>query len=239
MKLDKLFYVSTSVVFLLLMAAGFHNFVPHGSGAQGRVIDPHIFPIVLAHGLAIAAWYLLYFLQTLLIAARNRKLHMTLGWSVVVLAPLITLLGIWVAIRSVQVTPAQFVIVGIPYSQFLLLMFAEMVTFAGFVTAGILTRKQPRTHRAMMLCASLTLLSGATFRITAISAIFGEVGFFAIFRPVLALAILLLLVRWVQTRSLDRALVIGTTVLFGVDAIACALATTHAWDVTAAVILGW
>jgi hypothetical protein len=35
------------------------------------------------HGLAIAAWYVLFFAQSLLIGVRNRRLHFKLGWSAV------------------------------------------------------------------------------------------------------------------------------------------------------------
>jgi hypothetical protein len=237
MKADRLFYVATSVLFLALMALGFHLFVPHGVAAGGRIIAPTIFPIVAVHGLAIAAWYVLFFLQATLIAVRNRKLHMTLGWSVVVIAPLIAIMGTVVAVRSVQVTPPVVQFFGLPYSRFLLLMLTEMAVFSGFVIAGVVTRKKPRIHRAMMLCASLTLLSGATARIPLVDSIFGETGFFGLFRPVLVIAIVLLLVRWLQTRTFDRALATGCTILFGVFAVAYALAPTSAWDAMAAAIL--
>ena len=239
MKLDRLFYVSIAVLFLLLMAIGFHNFVPQGHGFQGRIVDPNIFPIVLIHGLAIAGWYVLYLVQTLLIAARNRRLHMTLGWSVVVLAPLIAITGTVVAIRSVQVTPVPFVFWGMQYSQFLLIMLTEIVTFTGFVTAGFVTRKKLAVHRVMMLCASLSLLGGATSRIAIFYPIFGDVGFFALFRPLLAVAILLLLIRSIQTRSFHAVMVTSFAILFGTYTLAYALATTHSWDETAAAILRW
>ena len=237
MKVDRLFYVLTSALFLVLMATGFHAFVPKGLAAGGRIIDPRIFPIVVIHGVAIAAWNVLFFLQSTLVAIRNRRLHMTLGWSVVVLAPLLAVAGTIIAVRSVQVTPPFVHILGLPYSQFMLLMLTEIVAFTGFVTAGLATRKKPRIHRAMMLCASLTLLSGATDRIPFIVAIFGESGFFGLFRPVLFIALLLLLARTVQIRSFDRPVAIGISILFGMYALAYALATTHAWDIAAATIL--
>lgn len=237
MKADRLFYVGTSAFFLLLTAMGFHAFVPQGLAAGGRVIDPRVFPIVVIHGAAIVAWYALFFVQSTLAAVRNRKLHMTLGWSVVVIAPLITIAGTIVAVRSVQVTPPFVHLFGLAYSRFMLLMLTEMLVFAGFVTAGFVTRKKPAVHRVMMLCASLALLSGATARIPLLVPIFGDTGFFALFRPVLAIALLLLLLRTIQTRSFQRVTVTSYAILFGIYAVACAVAATHAWDSLATAIL--
>jgi hypothetical protein len=237
LKPDRYFYTAVSTLFLVLVAGGFHLFVPNGLGAGGRIINPAILPIVVLHGLAITAWYVLFFAQSVLIAVRNRKVHMVLGWAAVVIAPLIGITGTLVAYRSIQTTPPNLEFWGMSYLQFFLPMLAEIAVFAGFVTAGVWTRKQPRIHKSLMLCASLSLLAGATARIPFFGAMLGFNGFLAIFRPVIVLALLLLLVRYVQTRSLDRPMAIGFTVLFGVLSIASFVAKTHAWDAMAAAIL--
>ena len=54
--------------------------------------------------------------------------------------------------------------VGMAYGEFLMVMLAEMVVFAAFAAAGILWRRRPERHRAMMLLASLSILAGATVR---------------------------------------------------------------------------
>jgi hypothetical protein len=46
------------------------------------------------HSSAIMAWYVLFFVQALLISVRNRKLHMKLGWSVLLIGATIACTGL-------------------------------------------------------------------------------------------------------------------------------------------------
>jgi hypothetical protein len=50
-------------------------------------------------------WMLLFLVQPLLIVARNRRLHMTLGKIGAVLAAAIVVVGVKTAIESVRVSP--------------------------------------------------------------------------------------------------------------------------------------
>jgi hypothetical protein len=67
---ERWFYSAVGASFLLIMLLGFYPFIISGSGDAGRVIDPVIFRLDLIHGLAIAAWYVLFFIQALLINVR-------------------------------------------------------------------------------------------------------------------------------------------------------------------------
>lgn len=174
-----------------------------GHGQHGRVIAPEIFTVVLVHGLAIAAWYGLSLVQSLLIATRNHRVHMKLGWSAVGIAFVVAVSGVMVAIRSVQATP-DFVFYGMVYSDFLLVMFAEVLVYTIFVAVALWKRKRSQVHRPMMLLASLSLLLGATSRMPFLESIFPGHALLTFFGPVFALAALLLLVHSVLTRSFDR-----------------------------------
>ena len=55
---------------------------------------------IVAHSSAIFAWFVLFFVQSLLIATQNRRVHMKLGWSVLVIASTIAVTGPFVAVRS-------------------------------------------------------------------------------------------------------------------------------------------
>ena len=164
MKADRFFYSVAAVVFLLLMLLGFHPFYTHGARFDGSPINRGLFLLVLVHGVSIAAWFVLFFAQSVLIAVRKRRLHMTLGWASIAIGVAIAGTGTLVAIRSVQLTPS-FVFFDMEYPRFLLVMFTEMTLFTIFLTAGIVTRKKPKIHRSMMLLTGLTILPGATARI--------------------------------------------------------------------------
>ncbi len=237
MKTDRWFFSAAGLSFLVLMLVGFRAFVTSLSGAGGRVIDPTIFRLDLIHGLAIAAWYVLFIVQSLLITGRSKRLHFKLGWSVLVVASCIVVTGSWVAIRSVRITPPDFHFFGILYSRFLLTMFTEIGLFGIFVTAGVLTRKKPRIHRVAMLLASLCLLAGATARMPFLHPVFGDIGWKGLFGPVFCIGAALLLIRCVLVRQVDRWFVAGYLVWVAVFIASEKLAMTDAWATLAAAIL--
>lgn len=237
MKADRLFYSSAGGLFLLAMLAGFHLFITNGTGVAGRKIDPVIFPLVAVHGTAIALWYVLFFVQSVLITVRNRRLHMKLGWGAAAIALTIACTGTLVAIRSVQITPTAFQFFGMEYSRFLLLMLTEIAVFTFLVAAGLLVRKKPHIHRVMMLLASLSLLSGATARIPFLLSIFGETSWVGLFGPVFCLGAVLLLVRFATTYSFDRWFAAAYAFWVIVFVMAGQLAWTNAWSHLASKIL--
>jgi hypothetical protein len=236
-KPDRWFYSVAGAVFLAAMLVGFDAFVMRGRGAADRIIDPAIFRLDLIHGLAIASWFLLFFVQALLIGVRKRRLHFTLGWGAVAVGLTIAVTGTLVAIRSVQITPPDFLFFGMLYSRFLLVMLTEVASYTIFVTIGILTRKKPRIHRAAMVLASLSLLAGATARMPFLHPIFGATGWVALFGPVFCLGAVLVVARCWMTRTFDRWFVAGYTVWVIVFFASTQLAMTGVWTAVAGSIL--
>ena len=237
MKTDRWFFSAAGASFLVIMLVGFRWFVTTGNGDEGRVIDPAIFRLDLIHGLAIAAWILLFFFQSLLISVRNRRLHFKLGWASVAVGLTILITGTLVAIRSVQVTPPEFHFFGMLYSRFLLVMLTEIGLFTAFVTIGILTRKKPRIHRPAMVMASLCLLGGATARMSFLHPLFGATGIIGLFGPVFCIGAVLLLIRCILTRGFDRwfaaEYAVFATFIFASEK----LAMTDTWAAIAVAIL--
>ena len=161
---------------------------------------------------------------------------MKLGWSVLVVASTIAVTGPLVAIRSTRLYPDAAVF-DWPGRQFLLIMFSEIAIYLTFVTIGVVKRKRPRIHRSMMLLASLVILTGATGRISLVNSIFGFHEWMALFGPVVCLGALLLLVRLVITRRLDREFAAGYVALVVATLVAARLAETSVWVNWAGMIL--
>ena len=228
MKRDRYFYSVAGAMFLALTVIGFQRYIFGGRHADGSPIDPAMLAIVVAHSSAIFAWFVLFFVQSVLIASKNRKVHMKLGWSVLVIGTTIAVTGPLVAYRSIQVFPSQ-VVFDWPGPQFLLIMYSEIVLFVGFVAIGVLKRTRPRVHRPMMLLASLSIVSGATARIDLVNAMFGLHHWMAIFGPVFVLGVLLLLVRWALTRKLEREFAVGFAVFTVVTLAVGQAAQTDTW----------
>lgn len=203
MQLERYFHSISAIIILLITLAGFWPFYIAGEGMRGRKISPQLFPLVLVHGTAMTAWVTLFLVQSLLISTRNRKLHMKLDWSAIAIAAVIAVTGSMVAVQSVRPVP-NIPFWGMEYRQFLLIMLAEVVLFTIFVLAGILTRKRPEIHRAMMLLASLSILAGATVRMPILFAVFGESGWVGIFGPIFCLGATFLIIRSLLKRAADR-----------------------------------
>ncbi len=236
MKPERLFYSAAGAIFLTLTVLGFQHYIFQGKHFDGTPIDPSILATVVVHSSAIFAWYLLFFVQSLLISMQNRRLHMKLGWSVLVVASTIAVTGPLVAIRSTRLYPDAAVF-DWPGRQFLLIMFSEIAIYLTFVTIGVVKRKRPRIHRSMMLLASLVILTGATGRISLVNSIFGFHEWMALFGPVVCLGALLLLVRLVITRRLDREFAAGYVALVVATLVAARLAETSVWVNWAGMIL--
>ena len=236
MKTDRFFYTTAAAIFLAVMGSGFYRYALHGTHFDGGPIDPSMVRLVAFHGTAVAAWFVLFFAQSLLISVRRRKLHMTLGWSAIAIGIAVAGSGTLVAIRSVKLTPG-FVFFNMEYPRFLLAMFAEMAMFTAFLTAGILTRKKPKIHRPMMLLTGMTILPGATARIPLLYPVFEHAGWIGLFGPVFCLGFLLLLVRLWRTRKLDPWFAGGYALWVTAYIAATTLSLTDTWSRMASRIL--
>ena len=230
MKSDRVFYSAAAALNLVIVIVGFFPFYARGHGHNERIIAPALFTLVVVHGVAISLWFVLSLIQALLISVKNRALHMKLGWTALALVPLVAISGAMVAIRSARAA-GGFDFFGMVYTDFLLVMLSEMVMFTGFVVVGLINRTRPALHRAMMLLASMTMIIGATNRISAIvDPLGGAHSRVAFFGPLFVLAALFIVVRWLLTRSFDRWFAQGFACMAIVFLGAEQLSRTSAWQ---------
>ena len=235
---DRWFYSVAAFILLFFLIAGFHRFYLEGKGFDGNKVPPAVLGVVLVHGLSLSLWVILFFVQSLLIGTRNKLVHMKLGWGAVAVAALIAVSGPVVAVTSVRVR-GSFPIYGMTYSQFMLPMFSEMVAFAVFVGLGLSFRKQHlQAHRAMMVLATLAVISGATARTDFVAKLLGETTWWGLFGGPFILGAAFLLVRSLLIRRLDRPLALGYSA-FVVYFVAISYAAhTPTWGRLAAAIVG-
>jgi len=228
-KSARYFYSVAAFIMLMIMLAGFHPYYLRGEGMGGRKISPQLLTLVFVHGTAMTAWLVLFFVQALLVPARKLRLHMKLGWVAVAVALAVSVSGFMVAVQSVRPIPA-IPFWGMAYRQFLMVMLAEVSLFTLFVLAGVLSRKKPKIHRAMMLLASLSILAGATVRMPSLFPIFGESGWVGIFGPLFTLGAVFLLARSLLGRAFDRWFALGYAAMIVLYVAACRFAVTDAWS---------
>lgn len=234
-------HVGAAALLLALMLWGFQQFYIHGKAYPHRELTPPIRTLLIMHGTAMAAWMLLFFLQTMLIVTGRRRIHMALGRIGAVIAACIVVLGMWLGIAATRVNPPDLMVWGLPPRQFMAVPILTILIFGGLVAAGILTRRRPEVHRSLMLLATLAAMPAAVSRIDAISALYHGTlweGLFGPFFGTLVVALLILVVKWLVTRSLSLVFAIGWAGLVVSSALIMRLATTASWDRIAGLLLG-
>ncbi|HTP68175.1 MAG TPA: hypothetical protein VMJ35_04665, partial [Dongiaceae bacterium] len=98
---DQWFYVIAASLMLVFTAEGFRNFYLHARAPWGNM-TAQIVLLVVAHGLAMSGWVLVFLMQCILIRTGRRRLHMAIGPLGGVLAGAIVILGATVAPLSVH-----------------------------------------------------------------------------------------------------------------------------------------
>jgi len=215
-----------------VMVAGFHPYYLHGEGMGGRKISPELWRLVVIHGSAMTAWVIVFLVQTVLIPARKLRVHMKLGWVGVAVAVVVSLSGFTLAVQSVRSIPSL-PFWGMEYRQFLMVMVTEVTVFSLFVLAGVLSRKKPTIHRAMMLLATISILAGATVRMPVLFPMFGEGGWIGIFGPIFTLAGIFLIAHLLAGKIFDRWFAVGYIAMILVYISACKFAVTDGWSYVA------
>ena len=160
---------------------------------------------------------------------------MKLGWVAIAVAGVVSISGFIVAVQSVRGVPTV-PFWGMAYRQFLMIMLAEVSLFTLFVLAGVLSRKKPKIHRAMMLLASLSILAGATVRMPVLFPIFGEGGWLGIFGPIFTLGAIFLIACSLLRRVFDRWFAVGYVLMILFYVAASKFAISEAWGYLARTI---
>ena len=236
----RLFYAGAAALLLAVMFLGFQQFYLHGRAFPDRPLTPAIRTLVIAHGIAMSLWMMLLLVQPLLVLNRKYRVHMAVGKAGALLAAVIVVLGLELALESARIDPSRIFVWSMTYEEFMAVPFVSILIFAGFVATGILNRRRPEIHRPMMLLATLTVISAATDRIPALLSLFEKTVWgttFGPFFPPLLCGAVLLVVKWVLTRSFDRCFAMGWAGLVVADAGIMKLATTQTWDGMASFLL--
>ena len=171
---------------------------------------PPMTVLVHLHGLVFTAWLALFVAQTRFIAAHRVDLHMKLGIAGVVLAAIITIVGLWTVVvlagiprvRATGLTNTQHTLVGI----------TSIAMFAVFIALGIATRRRSALHKRYMVLAMIAILSPATARLMAAVGLFEYAN---VFVPAMAAAFVIacLVHEWRTSRIVHPVFVIGGAVI--------------------------
>ena len=133
-------------------------------------------PIFYMHGAVFASWFALLVVQASLITAGRVRLHQQLGTLGAGLAPVMVVLGTLGALIAAR-RPTGFFHVPLPPLVFLIVPLVDMVIFPVLVALAIAKRRDPQSHKRLMLTASIPLLAAALARWPVLIA-WGPLAFF-------------------------------------------------------------
>jgi cation transport ATPase len=158
---ERLFYCGMALLVTAAVVIGFGpSWFMRGYMTSARPLSP-LAPLVIIHAIAFTAWIALFLAQAGLISARQHKLHMRLGMATVGLAIIIVVLGLLTGARSAAIGSGP---PGVPPLTWFANPFLDMVVFSGLVAGGYVYRRDPQTHKRLMLCATLIMLQPSVGR---------------------------------------------------------------------------
>ena len=155
MKSDRYFFVASGIWFVLIVFLGFAPSYYLVSFFED--FDTPTFHLQL-HGIAFTVWVLLYLVQTILIAKRNVKLHMSLGFFGLAVILLMIPTGLFPVSYKVH---AGMIPIDAGGHNVFRLFFGYLFFFIAFYH-----RKNPFVHKRLMLSCMVMLMSAAIFRIS-------------------------------------------------------------------------
>lgn len=160
---ERWFYGTMAMALLLAVYFGFARsfFLRPWYPAAVGPVPPE--PFFLWHGATFAAWFVLFAVQAALVSARRIDLHRRLGSIGAVLAVLVVVAGILGAVIAAR-RPGGFIGIPVPPAQFLVFPLIDMVLFAACVALGIGHRRDPQSHKRLMLLATIVMVGPAIAR---------------------------------------------------------------------------
>jgi hypothetical protein len=149
------FYACLAAILLVIVAVGFEQSFYLRNVLHAGLARRSILPVYLvAHGIALTLWFLLFLAQTLLASFGRVRFHRSLGITGAALAAVVFALSMLVVVRSV-VRETSLVVIG---------DIALLILFAILVTASIRFRRQPQVHKRLMAIASISIVAPAIAR---------------------------------------------------------------------------
>lgn len=224
------FYFSLALSLTLLVFLGFMRTLY----ARPLFDLPPLPTLMQVHGAAFTAWFLLFIVQTRLIAAHNVKAHRTLGIVGVLLAVLVVAVGVMTAFESSLATRPRGM--GLTSPQFVLIPLTGITLFAIFIATAIVFRKRVALHKRFMTLAMVTVLGPPVARLMVLAGL--QAHFLAIQMAVPALFITWCLVSdWRKHHVVHPVYAIGGPLLVLSWPLRAVIAQTDAWAVVSSKIV--
>lgn len=198
--------------------------------ARGNYIDEGAPALYIAHGLVFTAWMLLLVAQVSLVAGGQTARHRRLGWAALVVLPGVAITGLAVAVHAGR---HGFHAVPLPPEVALTIPLLSLGYFVVVSGLALALRRDPATHKRLMIIATMMVAGAGTGRIPWVTAL--GVPEFDVTQ------VLLLPMVWWDWRSLGRihsATIWGGLSLLATNTAMIPLGFTAGWQALVAPITG-
>lgn len=217
------FFAVVAIAFPLIVVAGFaptYYFKPFFAAPPVSSLLVH------AHGLLMTLWLALFAVQVFLISSRRVKVHQKLGIAGVILGVLIIPVGIFTAVGAAKYGSAT-APPSVPPLAFMAVPFFDMIVFAILLAGIVYYRKQPATHKRLVLLTVLNFLAPALGRVQIASIqSLGPIFFFGV--PDVIAIVFLVVDTW-KTRKLNKIYLAGTLLMIASHPLRIIVSGTDAW----------
>jgi len=217
---ERIFFSGMAILLCVIVVIGFSRTY----FLAGIVRAPLPAPILHVHGAVFTLWMALYVTQTALISARRVAWHRSLGTIAFCLPPVMIILGIVAALnalhRGVQIGPLD------PATS-LAIPLVGIVFFTAVIWAAWATRRQPDSHKRLILFATAGLVEAAFGRFP-----WAQLGLPPAAGAVTGLGLVLLLpiaYDLISLHRIHRSTLWGVPLTFAGGALAVPIGMTPAW----------
>lgn len=220
---ERWFFAGMAIAIVLSIVAGFlPSYFLRGVIDPGHPLAP-MTPLVHLHGALFTCWMLLFLAQVLLVANGRTDIHRRLGIAAVALLPALIVVATLASLY--QVARASGPPVTSPLS-WLSVPLLSVPLFAGLIGWALVRRRDPQTHKRLMLIAMIEMTSPGLGRLPWPEWVPGPMGLFG-FSDFFLVA----LIAWdmSQCGKLHRATLFGGAALVGSQILRIAVWETGPW----------
>ena len=231
------FFAVMAAVTLFLVVSGFTPTLYLRPLFNPPAIPGYLF----IHGIVLTSWFVLLFVQTLLVQSRRTALHRRLGVAGAVLAVAVPFAGLLatsgvvarVVSRGIDLD-ADASALGIGVSGPVVRFLAEVVwgnvagavSFAVLAWTGLLLRRRVAVHKRLMLLATIAVIGPALARLARLQIFGGEQGLFTMI-VLLTLTVAVIVHDVATIRKVHPATVLGASFAIGMGVVCRMIASSE------------
>jgi len=220
---DRRLFAVVAILFIAIVLLGFGRTYYLKFAFDSRPVASFL---VHLHGIVMMAWVLLFAAQIWLIRIKQHRLHMKFGLAATGLAAVLIATGFFTAVAAAKYGSAS-APPDIPPLAFMIVPITDVVLFGAFFGAAFYYRKQPATHKRLMLLTAINFLPPALARFPfewVVSA--GPLFFFGV--PTLAVVAFIVFDRMRMGKT-NTPFLVGAAILIISYPLRLALSATDLW----------